>query len=145
MTTYRTITTNDPEYDLEKDLRNKVLRMPLGLLLSEDDTRGEDEQVHIIALDGKSRVVGCVLVAIYGAAGRVRQMAVEESMRKRGIGGELLQRAEQAAADAGVHTLTLHARYSAKGFYEHRGYHSVSDVFTEVTIPHVSMEKVLKP
>jgi len=47
MTTYRQISTHDPEYALEKELRNRVLRLPLGLHLSEQDMRDEDEQVHL--------------------------------------------------------------------------------------------------
>ena len=42
MISYRQITTLDREYSLEKELRNRVLRMPLGLHLSEEDVRDED-------------------------------------------------------------------------------------------------------
>ena len=34
MIIYRQISTHDPEYEQEKDLRNRVLRSPLGLMLS---------------------------------------------------------------------------------------------------------------
>ncbi len=144
MISYRKITTLDPEYSQEKELRNRILRAPLGLVLSDDDLRGEDDQIHLIALDGKNTVVGCVLVAIYGDTGRVRQMAVDESFRNRGVGSELIHRAEQAAAEAGVRILSIHARLTAKDFYGQRGYCAKSDVFIEVTIPHLAMEKVLQ-
>ncbi len=44
MITYRPITTADREYVAEKLLRNRVLRAPLGLALSEADVRGEERQ-----------------------------------------------------------------------------------------------------
>jgi predicted GNAT family N-acyltransferase len=143
MITYRTISTNDPAYEQEKDLRNRVLRLPLGLTLSDHDMFDDDKQVHIIALDGPDRVVGCVLIGLVDNSARARQMAVEDAYRGRGIGSELMRQAEQAASARRISAMTLHARLSAKAFYEHLGYAVTSDVFTEVTIPHVAMNKDL--
>ena len=53
MIIYRQISIHDPEYEQEKDLRNRVLRSPLGLLLSENDLRDEDKQVHLVAMDDR--------------------------------------------------------------------------------------------
>jgi predicted GNAT family N-acyltransferase len=39
----------------------------------------------------------------------------------------------------------MHARLSARGFYERLGYRVTSETFAEVTIPHVMMEKTLGP
>ena len=143
MISYREISTLDREYTLEKELRNRVLRMPLGLLLSEEDLRGEDEQVHLAALNGRGRVVGCVLIFFSGDIAKVRQLAVEEAYRGRGVGVELMKRAEQAVRARNVRTVTLHGRLTARGFFEKLGYRAVSEVFTEVTIPHLAMQKHL--
>jgi N-acetylglutamate synthase-like GNAT family acetyltransferase len=140
MITYRQITTQDREYDLEKELRNRVLRIPLGLLLSENDVRDEDTQIHFVAMDTQGQVIGCVLVAFYGKLAKIRQMAIDESYRSRGIGTELMKYAEKAARARNVQKVTLHARVSARGFFEGLGYTATSEVFTEVTIPHVAME-----
>jgi predicted GNAT family N-acyltransferase len=143
MITYRTISTQDHEYTLEKELRNRVLRSPLGLRLSEQDVRDEGEQVHLAAMDEQGNVVGCALIAFDRNTARIRQMAVEEAYRSRGIGTELLRRAEDAVRTRKVRSVTLHARLSARGFYERLGYTAVSEVFTEVTIPHIAMQKDL--
>jgi N-acetylglutamate synthase-like GNAT family acetyltransferase len=145
MITYRHITTLDPEYDQEKDLRNRVLRMPLGLVLSEQDVCDEDVQLHLVALDGQGHVIGCLLIAFSGDSARIRQMAVEETYQGKGIGTELIKQAEHDARARNIHTVTLHARVSARGFYERLGYTATSGSFTEVTIPHVAMEKKLTP
>ena len=143
MITYRQISTHDPEYAQEKELRNRVLRMPLGLTLSEQDLRGEDRQIHVAAVDERGAVIGCVLVAFAENSAKIRQIAVEEGHRGRGIGTKLMTGAEQIVRDRNLGVVTLHARLTARRFFEKLGYRLASDVFTEVTIPHVRMEKTL--
>ena len=146
MITYRRITTADLEYEAEKDLRKRALRLPLGLTLSEADVRGEDKQIHLLAVDENGTVVGCVLMVLPGdGTARVRQMAVDERCRQSGIGAGLMAQAEKTARDMGIRKISMHARLYARGFYERLGYHAESeDVFTEVTIPHIAMEKTLE-
>lgn len=143
MIIYRQITTRDREYSLEKELRNRVLRMPLGLHLSEQDVRGEEEQVHLVAMEGQGQVIGCVLVAISGNVAKVRQLAIERAYRGTGVGTELMKRAEQAILARNIRTVTLHGRVTARGFFKRLGYAARSDIFTEVTIPHIAMHKDL--
>ena len=143
MITYRRISTHDPEYALEKELRNKVLRMPLGLHLSERDVCDEDEQTHIVAMNDSGQAIGCVLVAFSGNVAKARQLAIDDDYRGRGIGTELMKRAEQAILARNIRTVTLHGRVTARGFFEKLGYTAVSEVFTEVTIPHILMQKDL--
>jgi predicted GNAT family N-acyltransferase len=144
MITYRQISTADREYGAEKKLRNEVLRAPLGLALSETDVRGEEQQIHLLALDESGEVVGCVLIVPGGdGTARIRQMAVAGSERGKGIGAGLMAQAERIARAAAIRKLTMHARLEARGFYERLGYRVTSDVFLQVTIPHVVMEKKL--
>jgi predicted GNAT family N-acyltransferase len=144
MITYRQITTADPEYDAEKTLRNEVLRIPLGLTLSEADVSGDDRQIHLLAIDEIGGVVGCVLIVprAEGTA-HIRHVAVAEEHRGQGIGAGLMARAERIARALSARKMTLNARLTARGFYERMGYRAVSDIFTQVTIPHVAMEKTL--
>ena len=143
MIIYRQITTLDREYTPEKELRNRVLRMPLGLRLSEEDVRDEDEQVHLVAMNGQGEVIGCVLAAFSGSTAKVRQLAIEGAYHGRGVGTELMKRAEQAIRARNIRTVTLHGRVTARSFFEKLGYTAVSDVFIEVTIPHIAMQKNL--
>lgn len=143
MVRYRHITTDDPAYAQEKDLRKRVLRLPLGLELSGRDLDGEDRQVHIIAEGDDGQVVGCVLIAFPGEQAKVRQIAVDEHWRGKGMGRELMRRAEEAVRARQRGTVMLHARVEASGFFEGLGYTVVSAAFIEVTIPHVRMEKKL--
>jgi predicted GNAT family N-acyltransferase len=145
MITYRNITTADPEYSSEKALRNRALRVPLGLTLSDADIAGEERQIHLVALDDAGAVVACVLLVIPGdGSAHIRQMAVEERFRNRKIGAGLIAYAEQTARGMGIRKIRMHARVYAHGFYERLGYRAVGDEFIEVTIPHIEMEKALE-
>jgi len=143
MIIYRQISTHDREYSQEKELRNRVLRTPLGLHLSEQDVRGEDEQVHLVAMDDRGRVIGCVLVAFSESVAKVRQLAIDDDYRGQGIGTGLMKRAELAVLARNVRRVTLHGRLTARGFFEKQGYTAISEVFPEVTIPHITMQKEL--
>jgi predicted GNAT family N-acyltransferase len=141
---YRRITTADPEYEGEKDLRNRVLRVPMGMTLSKGDVDGEDAQIHWVAEDEGGRIVGCVLLAVPGdGTADLRQMAVDPAYRGRGIGAAPVEREERSARKRNISMLTLNARLYARGFYERLGYRAVSEIFTLVTIPHIRMEKRL--
>lgn len=145
MITYRNITTADPEYSSEKALRNRALRVPLGLTLSDADIAGEERQIHLVALDDAGAVVACVLLVIPGdGSAHIRQMAVEERFRNRKIGAGLIAYAEQTARGMGIRKIRMHARVYAHGFYERLGYRAVGEEFIEVTIPHIEMEKALE-
>jgi predicted GNAT family N-acyltransferase len=56
-----------------------------------------------------------------------------------------VKQAEAAARAGNIFKVTLHARISARRFYEQLGYTASGEVFTEVTIPHIAMEKDLIP
>jgi N-acetylglutamate synthase-like GNAT family acetyltransferase len=145
MIRYSQITVHDPLYEQEKKLRTRMLRAPLGLALTEHDLRGEDEQIHIVALDDDHQVKGCLLVAFSHDRARIRQLAVDDALQGKGVGRKLMLLAEQAVKERGVSTVMLHGRLTARGFFEKLGYHAVSDVFIEVAIPHIALEKTFGP
>ena len=70
-------------------------------------------------------------------------MAVVTDVQAKGIGGALMQFAENLARDRGYKKITMHARKNAIGFYEKMGYKQQGDEFIEITIPHYVMEKEL--
>ncbi len=125
------------------ELRDLVLRRPLGLSLSPEDVAGEDRQYHHLAHDA-SGVVGCLLLAP-GEDGelKMRQVAIAERAQRRGIGGALVARAEALGRERGFRLMTLHARRGAVPFYERAGYAVEGPEFIEVTIPHSKMTKRL--
>jgi predicted GNAT family N-acyltransferase len=124
-------------------LREKILRAPLGLALTDADKRGDADQIHLAAKIGE-RLVGCaILVPADAGTMKLRQMAVEDGFQGQKIGQKILAYAETLARTKAYQRIQLHARETAVGFYERSGYHTVSGPFLEVTIPHREMEKSL--
>lgn len=52
-----------------------------------------------------------------------------------------LEFAEEYYRKNGIKKIILDSQYPVKDFYEKCGYKTVSDIFMEVNIPHVKMEK----
>lgn len=137
------ITTAHPLYQQVIELRQRVLRAPLGLDIRNDDLAAEVEQ--IIFISEKDNVVkGCVLLQQYDAdTFKLRQMAVDTTEQGKGIGMELVNAADLYAVNFGKSRIMLHARETAIPFYEKLGYEVIGEPLTEVGLPHRIMEKLL--
>lgn len=139
----RMIDHGSPEYLQMVSLRNDILRKPLGLSLDQIDLVKEAEDILMGAFED-DKLLGCCLLTIMDLQTiRLRQMAVPNNMQGKGIGRALMAFAENIARDRGFRRLTMHARKTAIGFYQKLGYQVVGEEFSEVTIPHVIMEKSL--
>jgi N-acetylglutamate synthase-like GNAT family acetyltransferase len=143
--TTRTITIQDTaDYQNVYDLREEVLRQPIGLSLKNEDLSGDAVDKIIIA-ETNGDLLGCVMIHPTHEASvpKFRQMAVAPQHQRKGIGQLLMTAAEDECRRAGAEKVILHARITAEEFYKKLGYTTVSDIFTEVGIPHVVMEKQL--
>lgn len=131
------------EYQEELRLRDRILRKPLGRNLFSEDLSGETGDIHLGAFEGESLVGVLVLTRTDAQRVRMRQVAVDESRQRCGIGAKLVDAAERVAGELGYAQMTLHARETAVGFYEKLGYATEDEPFTEVGIPHRAMAKPL--
>ena len=139
----KVIDHNSKEYKQMVDLRKQILRKPLGLDFTEADLEQEKEDLLIAAYEDDQMLGCCMLKQVDEYTVRLRQMAVKAGLQGKGIGRVLMQFAENIARDRGNKKVIMHARKTVVGFYEKLGYNVVGDEFTEVTIPHVIMEKQL--
>jgi predicted GNAT family N-acyltransferase len=131
------------EYRAAVDLRDAVLRKPLGLRLSAEDLDSEDHSRHVACFLGDRLVACLVLRPLEGGDVRMRQVAVAPDLQRQGIGTELVEFSETLARQAGFQRMILHARESAVKFYKKLGYAELGDEFEEVAIPHWTMAKTL--
>ncbi len=131
------------EYQKMISLRDNVLRKPLGLIFTPDELESEKENILIGAFEDDDILGCCMLVEENSRIIRLRQMAVLNNLQGKGVGRAIMNFAENIARDRGYKVLSMHARKNAIGFYEKMGYHVTGDEFTEVTIPHLLMEKNL--
>jgi ribosomal protein S18 acetylase RimI-like enzyme len=132
-----------PEYQEMVNLRNEVLRKPLGFSFSPEELESEKENLLMAAYEDEQMLGCCMLLEEGKDTVRLRQMAVINDLQGRGIGKALMQFAENLARDRGYRKITMHARKNAIGFYEKMGYRKVGEEFEEITIPHYVMEKDL--
>lgn len=131
------------EYLQMIQLREEILRKPLKLSFSPEELENERDDMHIGAFDDDELLGCCLLTRMNAQTIRLRQMAVINTLRGKGIGASMLFYAENLARDHGYSLLTMHARNSAIGFYSRMGYNASGEQFIEVTIPHYLMQKRL--
>ena len=132
-----------PYYTQVTDLRNRILRIPLGLNLF-DENLNDDKNQYIIIILKDEKVLACVMLSILDKETvKVRQMAVESDKQGQGYGTLLMRYAENFCVLNDYFILELHARITAKTFYEKLGYDTVGREFEEVSIPHIKMVKQL--
>lgn len=131
------------EYQLMVQLRNDILRRPLGLTFTPEELEKEKDEILIAAFEEEKILGCCMLIKQEPGTVRLRQMAVLNNLQGKGIGRALMQFAENIARDRGFKRMTMHARKTAAGFYEKLGYTIYGEEFEEVTIPHFVMEKML--
>jgi len=132
-----------PEYQQMIQLRNDILRKPLGLVFEKDELEKEADDILIGAFEDDRLLGCCMLIETEPGTVRLRQMAVPKNLQGKGVGRALMQFAENIARDRGYRRITMHARKTATGFYEKLGYAVSGGEFLEVTLPHVVMEKKL--
>ena len=95
---------------------------------------------HCVAyVDGAPSGAGRLL--LFDGYAKIGRMAVLASQRGSGLGALVLDALEREAVALGVRHFKLSAQLHARGFYERCGYAAHGDVYDDVGIPHVDMEK----
>ena len=131
------------EYEQMVNLRNELLRKPVGLSFSPEELAREKNDILIGAFD-EDEIMGCCLItAVDNNCAKLRQMAVQRNKQGMGIGESMMGFAENIARDKGYKVLMMHARDTAIGFYEKYGYKVKGEQFIEVNVNHHVMEKKL--
>ena len=139
----REVEFGSAEYRQFLHLREQLLRIPLGRVLTPEDTAGEFDQTHMVAMVGGQVIAGLILRPLNPQTLRLRQMVVIPAWQRHGVGSALLQFACDWAAEHRCLCLELHARASAIAFYQRAGFVCCGQPFTEVGIAHRLMYREL--
>jgi predicted GNAT family N-acyltransferase len=132
-----------PQYEQARELRERVLRLPLGIPLRDEDVDDDANQHTLCAIMG-ARVIACLMLKRVDAGTmKLRQMAVEPEFQKSGVGSVLVRYAEDWARSENVRTIVMDARAAVTPFYEKLGYAKDGEEFVSVGIPHQKMHKSL--
>jgi predicted GNAT family N-acyltransferase len=144
--TLRKIDFGSDDFRKECELRNEVVRVPIGLCLYDEDLDRERQQLHFGLFDQCGDLIACVIAIVSSCSkAKIRPMAVRGEHQGKGYGRRVIHDLEEYLALQGVVHLDLHARLTAVGFYTKLGYAKVGQEFMEVGIPHVGMEKYIRP
>ena len=128
-----------PLYAVAVDLRQRSLRLPLGLDIADDPLADEHADLHLGAFEDGELVGTASLRRHADGVLQMRQVAVEPEHHGRGVGRALVAACERAATREGASRLFCHARAVVRPFYEACGWAAEGEVFTEVGIEHVTM------
>ncbi|MCB0516709.1 MAG: GNAT family N-acetyltransferase [Chitinophagales bacterium] len=135
------INYNSAAYQEALQLRDIILRQPLGLQFSPEDIAAEVAQDHFACYNSENQIIGCFTMVKYDEKRyKMRQVAVNSSLQQQGIGRLMLQFAQRWASEKGANCIFCHARAEAGNFYLKNGYQIIGVPFTEVGIEHYKME-----
>lgn len=102
---------------------------------------GDEVSTHAVAYDEQGEPVATGRLLPDGHIGR---MAVSQSLRKQGLGKQVLLALLERARVDGHRELVLHAQTHAVPFYERQGFIVEGEEFIEADMPHRLMRLNLK-
>lgn len=133
------------DYRTSCDLRDELLRKPLGMSLFDQDLGEEKDFIHLIGKNEEQELIAYLqFKKIEERRLKMQQVVVAEHAQGKGIGRRLVLFSEQFAIMSGFSSIILHARESVIEFYERLDYVREGERFLEVTIPHFKASKRLQ-
>lgn len=136
------------KYGQEETLWRDALIVRCAVFIDEQGVSEEEEidafeqtSIHFVLYDddkpiatGRFRTIDDV--------GKIERICVLPAYRGRGLGKRIMEAIEQYATKH-VTKVKLNAQTHAEPFYKQLGYETVSDVFLDAGIPHVTMVKTI--
>lgn len=141
--TFLIVPHKSPLYVQATQLRDKILRIPLGRKLDPAELEAETADHHLVCMHQDQVVASLTLTRQSETLIRARQVAVDEYLQGKQVGSRLMAYAEGYSRGLGYTHLTLHAREPAMNFYLKLGYAIEGDRFIEVGMGHYIMTRCL--
>ena len=139
----RIIEHNSDDYEQMIQLRLSQLLEPIGVPASYIKKENEKTDILIGTFEDEEIIGCCILTQIDDEVIQLRQMAVRSNYRGKGIGGAIIEFAEQVAKENRFSILRMHARDPVIDFYKKCGYKIYGEQFFEVGMGHHKMQKQL--
>ena len=140
------------EYQKTLELRNEVMRKPLGRSIWDEDFSCEENQIIIGAFETNTMFSNLLIgVGVLSMEDEktymVEYVCVDSALQKKGVGTALMRCMEKIATDRGATKIKLDARVKAIDFYQRMGYMPKGEIFHKEIAPggHLAMEKELHP
>lgn len=134
------IATTPQERDDAFAVRVAVFVGEQGISRSDELDDFDASATHCVGyVDGAPVAAGRLL--LFDGYAKIGRMAVLASHRGTGLGALVLDALEREGVGRGMRCFKLSAQLHARGFYERCGYTAHGDVYDDVGIPHIDMEK----
>ena len=129
-------------YQASLELRNKVMRLPLGSNIYDEDLSHEKTSLILVCYED-GVLIGTTVMSFHGTDGKIDTLCIDTKCQYAGTGTLLLQELEKRAKETGCTMVTMDARVSAMKFYEKYGYAAEGEAYKLPfsLIPHVYMTK----
>jgi len=114
----------ETEEDFEKyyELRWRILRKPWNQPRGSERDNDEDTSFHFMAIENNKALGVARLQFINETTAQLRYMAVDKKSEGYGIGRSIIEEIETYLRNNNIHSIMLHARENAVGFYEKLGF-----------------------
>jgi predicted GNAT family N-acyltransferase len=140
MISIQLIDTKSALYQLEQELRNKILLRPIGI--PDHAWEMHDEKSwHFVAVEDNN-ILGCVVLVPLDqeqTKTQLMQMAVETNQQGKGVGKLLVKELLAFSKSKGIKEVICHSRDNAVPFYLNLGFEIYDEAFVEVGIQHSHM------
>ncbi|AKS37668.1 acetyltransferase [Anoxybacillus gonensis] len=136
------------KYGQEETLWRDALIVRRAVFIDEQGVSEEEEidafeqtSIHFVLYDDDKPIAAGRFRTI-DDVGKIERICVLPAYRGRGLGKRIMEAIEQYATKH-VTKVKLNAQTHAEPFYKQLGYETVSDVFLDAGIPHVTMVKTI--
>ncbi len=131
------------EVKAARDLRIRVFCNEQGVDPALEVDGLDENATQVIAVDESGVIATCRLRYPEAGVCKLERMVVDSRARKLGVGGRLLDWAEEEGRTAGAETMVLNSQLRAQGFYGSHGYEPEGETFMDADIEHIRMTKPL--
>ncbi|MED4403243.1 GNAT family N-acetyltransferase [Metabacillus fastidiosus] len=136
------IVTTDKQLEDAFNIRKIVFVEEQKVPVEEEIDQFENEADHLVLYDGE-KPVGAARFRIVDEYGKLERICILKDYRNKGAGSLIMEYLEKLASQKGLNKLKLNAQTKAIPFYERFGYKTVSKLFMDAGIPHVTMTKII--
>jgi predicted GNAT family N-acyltransferase len=133
---------DEGEVEAAQELRLQVFSGEQGIPRNGEIDGLDPASTHIVAVR-RGGVVGTCRLRFGEGRCKLERMVVAQSLRRTGVGRELIEGAEREASRQGASEVVVHVQRQVEAFYAECGYAPEGEAFLEEGIPHVQMRKAL--
>lgn len=136
------VTNNSKQLEDAYKVRQQVFVEEQGVPKELELDHLDQEAYHFVGYI-EDKPVAAGRLRIVNNYGKFERICVLKSFRGQSLGKELMRAMESKLVNASIHIAKLNAQTHAERFYQGLGYSTVSDIFLDANMPHITMEKEL--